>query len=64
MNVKGTVGIVRTEQRDAGADGRGPIGHLKRLSASLRRDGDPQASASVELIGEVDDQPGFSRARR
>jgi hypothetical protein len=60
MQVHRPVGITDAEQGDLRSDGRCPIGDLDHLRTGLGCNSDGQGRASVELFGEVDDQPGLA----
>jgi hypothetical protein len=56
--------VSRPEQANARARRRRPPGYVQRLGARLGGDGDYQAGATLELIGQMDDEPGLAGARR
>ena len=60
----GALRLARTEQTNASADGGRAIGHIERLRAGLSGDRDLQLGTTVQLFGQVNDQPGLAGARR
>ena len=64
MKVRWSVGVADSEECDFRPDGCCTIRDVELLGAGLGCDGDAQGSPSVELLGEVNDEPGFAGARR
>ena len=54
------MGITGAEQRHLCPDGGCPIGDVQHLGAGLGCDGDGQCGPPVELLGQVNDQPGLA----
>jgi TraG P-loop domain len=60
MKVHRSMGITGAEQRHFCPDGRCSIGDVQHLGAGLRCNGDGQCGPPVELLGQVNDQPGLA----
>jgi hypothetical protein len=64
MQVHRSMGITAAEQGYLRPDCRCPIGDVQHLGASLRCNGDVQGGPTVQLLSQVNDQPGLARTRR
>ena len=64
MKLEWSMGIADSEHCHLRPDGGCPIGDLQCLGASLRGDSDGQGGAPIELLGEVNDEPGLAGAWR
>ena len=59
-----SMGITDAEQSHLCPDGGCPIGDVQHLGAGLGCNGDGQGGPPVELLGQVNDQPGLAGAGR
>ncbi len=64
MEVEWSAGIADTKQGYLRPDGRCPIGHIQRLGAGLRGDGDGQSDPPVQLLGLTPTAPPAEPRRR
>jgi len=60
MKVHRSMGITGAKQRHLRPDGRCSIGDVQHLGAGLRCNGNSQCGPPVELLGQVNDQPGLA----